>query len=242
MPVRIRRPATMGQGGRMTAHLLFEQSGTFKNAFKRLGVDAYDYDILNDFGETDYKIDLFQEIDRAYIGGGTIFDRINKDDIIIAFFPCTLFQENNFLMFKGNAYQQKNQTTEQKLAYTLERHNELNRMYGRISKLCLIAIRKGLRIIIENPYTQPHYLTLFFPIEPTIIDKNRRDRGDYYRKPTQYFFINCEPKNNFIFEPLEWVDIKNIEHQRNEDGKNRQVVKSMIHPQYAERFIKEFIL
>lgn len=91
----------------MRAHCLFEQSGTFKNAFKRLGVDAYDYDILDDFSETDYQIDLFKEIDRAYIGRGTIFDRINKDDIIIAFFPCTLFQENNFLFFKGKAYQQK---------------------------------------------------------------------------------------------------------------------------------------
>ena len=31
------------------AHCLFEQSGTFKNEFKKLGIDAYDYDILNDF-------------------------------------------------------------------------------------------------------------------------------------------------------------------------------------------------
>ena len=28
-------------------HLLFEQSGTFKNEFKKLGFNAYDYDILN---------------------------------------------------------------------------------------------------------------------------------------------------------------------------------------------------
>ena len=46
----------------MKAHCLFEQSGTFKNEFKKLGVDAYDYDILNDYGQTDYQIDLFKEI------------------------------------------------------------------------------------------------------------------------------------------------------------------------------------
>lgn len=46
----------------MTAHCLFEQSGTFKNEFKKLGINAYDYDILNEYGETDYKIDLFSEI------------------------------------------------------------------------------------------------------------------------------------------------------------------------------------
>ena len=48
-------------------HLLFEQSGTFKNEFKKLGfINSYDYDILNDFGETDFQIDLFNEIEKAY--------------------------------------------------------------------------------------------------------------------------------------------------------------------------------
>ena len=40
----------------MTFHCFFEQSGTFKNEFKKLGYEAYDYDILNDFGETDYQV------------------------------------------------------------------------------------------------------------------------------------------------------------------------------------------
>lgn len=53
----------------MKAHCLFEQSGTFKNEFKKLGVEAYDYDIRDDFGETDYVIDLFHEIEEAYRGG-----------------------------------------------------------------------------------------------------------------------------------------------------------------------------
>lgn len=46
----------------MIAHCLFEQSGTFKNEFKKLGIEAYDYDILNEYGETDYQLDLFAEI------------------------------------------------------------------------------------------------------------------------------------------------------------------------------------
>lgn len=46
-------------------HCLFEQSGTFKNAFIKRGVDAEDYDLLDDFGETDHVIDLFEEIDKA---------------------------------------------------------------------------------------------------------------------------------------------------------------------------------
>lgn len=46
----------------MIAHCLFEQSGTFKNEFKKLGIAAYDYDILNEYGETDKQLDLFSEI------------------------------------------------------------------------------------------------------------------------------------------------------------------------------------
>ena len=46
----------------MIAHCLFEQSGTFKNEFKKLGIEAYDYDIQDEFGETDYVVDLFENI------------------------------------------------------------------------------------------------------------------------------------------------------------------------------------
>ena len=46
--------------------LLFEQSGVFKKEFKKLGFEAFDVDIQNNFGETDYQIDLFAEIEKAY--------------------------------------------------------------------------------------------------------------------------------------------------------------------------------
>ena len=52
-------------------HCLFEQSGTFKNEFKKLGIDAEDYDILDDFGETDHIVDLFAEI-----RGGTTENKV----------------------------------------------------------------------------------------------------------------------------------------------------------------------
>lgn len=53
----------------MTVHCLFEQSGTFKNAFKKYGIEAYDYDIQNEFNETDYVTDLFKEIEKKKGGG-----------------------------------------------------------------------------------------------------------------------------------------------------------------------------
>ena len=50
-------------------HLMFEQSATFKNEFKKLGYEAIDYDIQDNFNQTDYQIDLFAEIEKAYEGG-----------------------------------------------------------------------------------------------------------------------------------------------------------------------------
>lgn len=38
-------------------HCFFEQSGTFKNEFIKLGIPAEDYDIQNNFGETDHVIE-----------------------------------------------------------------------------------------------------------------------------------------------------------------------------------------
>ena len=43
-------------------HCFFEQSGTFKNEFIKLGIPAEDYDIQNDFGQTENIVDLFKEI------------------------------------------------------------------------------------------------------------------------------------------------------------------------------------
>ena len=50
-------------------YLFFEQSGTFKNEFKKLGYEAVDVDIQSNFGETDDVMDLFAEIEKAYGGG-----------------------------------------------------------------------------------------------------------------------------------------------------------------------------
>ena len=47
-------------------YCFFEQSGTFKNEFKKLGYEAEDFDIQNEFGETDNVIDLFNEIETEY--------------------------------------------------------------------------------------------------------------------------------------------------------------------------------
>lgn len=226
----------------MKAHCLFEQSGTFKNEFKKLGIEAYDYDILNDYGETDYQIDLFAEIRRGYEGKPSIFDNIEHDDVILAFFPCTRFEAQILLHFRGDVYQMKKFTDIEKLEADLKLHSELSHNYELITKLAILVIRKGLRMVFENPYTEQHYLTRYWCLKPAIIDKDRTQNGDYCIKPTQYWFIGFKPKQNIIFEPLEYVELRNINNMKAKDGKNKTVRRSEIHPQYASRFIRQYIV
>lgn len=191
-------------------HCFFEQSGTFKNEFKKLGYEAYDYDILNDFKETDYIIDLFQEIEFAYDNKKSIFDNIKTTDMILAFFPCIRFEHQIIMHFKGVARQCKKMTDIEKLEYDLKLHKELSNLYSLITKLAIVCKRKNLPLIIENPYRSDNYLTRYWVLDNTFVDYDRTKNGDYYEKPTQYWFINCVPKQNFIFEPIKYVVSKKI--------------------------------
>lgn len=138
--------------------------------------------------------------------------------------------------------QQKNWDDLKKLKYSMKLHDELHELYELISMMVCVCIEKGLRIVIENPYTQPHYLTTYWCIKPTLIDRDRSLNGDYYKKPTQYWFVNCEPETNFIFEPIENVETYVVDGKRNRDDISKKVERSLMHPQYANRFIRQKII
>lgn len=219
-----------------TFHCFFEQSGTFKNEFKKLGYEAYDYDIQDEFNETDKIIDLFVDIEEAYGNRESIFDEIKQEDTIIAFFPCVRFEDQIQMAFRGTQFQMKNWSDEQKLENDIKLHRELSNLYEIITKLAIVCIRRNIQLIIENPYSTTHYLTKYWAIPSKIIDKDRRTRGDYFQKPTQYWFINCEPKYNMILEPQIWNETRTIENTSN------KTERSLISKDYANRFIREFII
>lgn len=123
---------------------MFEQSGTFKNAFLAHGIKAEDYDILDDFGQTDHIMDLFGEINKAYDGEPSIFDEIDPEDLCLAFFPCTRFECRIPLEFRGEAWQQRTWSEVQKLLYSMKLHDELNNLYILLCKLYQIALRGGV--------------------------------------------------------------------------------------------------
>lgn len=124
---------------------LFEQSGTFKNEFIKLGVPAEDYDILNDFGQTEHVVDLFSEIDKAYDGKPSMFDEIGEADLVFAFFPCTRFEAKIPLAFRGERHGMENMSDVRKLEQSMKLHEELHELYMRISKLFSICLRGGGR-------------------------------------------------------------------------------------------------
>ena len=217
-------------------YCFFEQSGTFKNEFKELGYEAFDYDIQDEFGETDYICDLFVDIEEAYKNKESIFDNITENDLIIAFFPCIRFEDQIQLHFRGEATQMKNWTDEQKLKNDLLLHNSLHELYTRITQLAIVCLRRKIPLIIENPYSTQHYLVRYWGIKAKVIDKDRTVRGDYYKKPTQYWFINCEPQQNMILEAYTINNRKTINNIHN------STERSLISKEYANRFIREFIV
>lgn len=225
-------------------HCFFEQSGTFKNEFKKLGIPAEDYDIQNNFGETDHVIDLFGEIEAAYDWKPSIFDNIRGGDLIMAFFPCINFCDAKTMIFKGVSIFQKKWSLGKIMDKNIEFAREREKFYELLLMLVSICSHRGLRLIIENPWNDSGetYLQRNF-IKPTIIDKDRTLRGDVFVKPTAYWFVNCENTVGYSYQKDKEVKIvyKAKDDHKVETGTCSEA-RSMIHPDYARNFICDFIL
>jgi hypothetical protein len=225
-------------------HCFFEQSGTFKNEFIKLGIPAEDYDIQNNFGETDHVIDLFGEIEAAYDGKPSIFDNIRGEDLIMAFFPCINFCDAKTMIFKGVSIFQKKWSLGKIMDKNIEFARERQKFYELLLMLVSICAHRGLRLIIENPWNDSGetYLQRNF-IKPTIIDKDRTLRGDVFVKPTAYWFVNCENTVGYSYQKDKEVKIvyKARDDHKVETGTCSEA-RSMIHPDYARNFICDFIL
>ena len=224
---------------------MFDQSGVFKNEFKKLGYEAFDYDIQDNFGETDYVKDLFAEIENAYMGVGveSIFDNITKDDLIMAFFPCIEFSCVAQMWYSLNQRDYEKWSYKKRIDYMIEKNNSRANMFNLLNKMCGVCLDRGFRLIFENPYGINTYLkTTVFLKKPSVIDNNRTLRGDYMVKPTAYWFFNCEPTEGASFQyPKERK--KSVIHCKPSGKKGLcSEERSMISPDYARNFICDFIL
>lgn len=222
-------------------HLFFEQSGTFKTEFQKLGVTAYDYDLQNNFGQTDWQGDLFAQINEEFEGRPSLFDAIKYDDLIIAFFPCIYFCEMSSIYFMGVSYNQSTYSPAAKILNILERSRLREEYYTTLLKLFFVCEVRKLRLIVENPYNAHHYLRFNFPYKPAVIDMNRRLKGDFFKKPTQYFFLNCEPAGKSSLQ-LDKAEKYIRDQKRTPVSGLCSEERSMIAPDYARNFICDHIL
>ena len=222
-------------------HCFFEQSGTFKNEFIKLGIPAEDYDIQNNFGETNHVIDLFAEIEKEYRGGqSSVFQNITKDDLIMAFFPCIYFTQNNTFFFDGTLIQWQQDTPKEKADKIIARSRERELMYERVLMLFTICDIKGIRLIGENPHNGCHYLNNNFMYKPALVDTNRQRRGDYFVKPTQYWYVNCEPTKGYSYQkPKKKLKVNSLSGHT---GSLCDEERSLISPDYARNFICDFVI
>ena len=220
-------------------HCFFEQSGTFKNEFIKLGIHAEDYDIQNHFGQTDNMDDLFKSIEDAYDGKPSLFDNITPDDLIMAFFPCIYFSCLSQMAMTWGCVNYRKKTVREATDLILERTKDREKFYTLAIKMLATAKERGLRLIMENPWSMQTYLKANFVIPPTLIDKDRSLRGDHFKKETAYWFINCTPTDGKSYQPAQKVRVLD------KKGAVKGICseeRSMISQDYARNFICDFIL
>ena len=189
-----------------------------------------------------------------------MFDRMTPDDLIIAFFPCIKFC--NIAEYNQRSAQEHlrriGKPIREIYEFLRKESSERYFMYQLCLKLHGVIEFNNLRMIMENPWHVANYTNLFWFKKVTLIDKDRTMRGDYFTKPTGYWFTNCEPTDGETFQPTpeylkKWTgvgvwsgnpckhDKKNIVKASNKTGLCSEE-RSMISSDYARNFICDFIL
>jgi hypothetical protein len=216
-------------------HCLFEQSGTYKQVFNNLGYKAYDYDISNQFNQTDYVIDLFKEIENAHNDKPSIFDNIKQDDLIISFFPCTYFSVQNNLIWSKKVYNFKTWSKQKIDDYIKDRLKQRELFYNTLLKYIDVVKKRKIKTVIENPYSGNYLLTQKKIKKPSLIIDDRSKLGDNHIKPTAFWFYNFEPSffSEFIYKNNSKVLIHN---------EIKGILRSQMHIDFAKNFVNKYIL
>lgn len=96
-------------------------------------------------------------------------------------------------------------------------------------------------MIFENPWAKQTYLKSNFLKMPYLIDNNRSLRGDFFVKPTAYWYWNCQPTRGESFQPNKNT-LRVFWQKKNPQAGVCSEERSMISPDYARNFICDFII
>lgn len=160
----------------------------------------------------------------------------------MAFFPCIYFTgSTNPLYYTLENINYQKMTTAQKIDAMLQRSKSRQYFYELIIKLVGVCLDRGFRIIIENPYSPLHYLCNNFFKAPDVFDRNRQRRGDFFKKPTGYWYFNCVPTIGYSYQnPKEKRTVSSCRGAKEAGLCSEE--RSLISPDYARNFICDFIL
>jgi hypothetical protein len=166
---------------------------------------------------------------------------MSKDGLIMAFFPCIYFCATSQMAFSFGYTNYRKLNMKEKTDKILERSANREYFFKLAVKMISIAEQKCLRLIMENPWSEQTFLKANFVMPPTLVDNNRMLRGDFYVKPTAYWFINSTPTSGKSYQN---------DKEKKTIMKARMGAKaglcseerSMISPDYARNFICDFII
>ena len=170
-----------------------------------------------------------------------MFDSITPDDLIVAFYPCIYFCEKSQNAFAFHNFNYRKLSDSEKIEKILARSADRTEFYERLLRFVSVCLKRNLRMVFENPWTQPHYLNDNFVKKPDIIDKYRSLRGDYYKKPTAFWFFGCKPTYGFSYQKdkrLKTIDKSKPSGKAGLCSEER----SLISPDYARNWICDFII
>lgn len=194
----------------------------------------------------------------------------------MAFFPCIKFcsvmeqvQHEDFYdasqrkrkdFGSKEYYEQKWRTLRN---YSIERFY----FYDVALKLTAVCQIRGFRMIMENPWHPTNFTNHFWFMRTSVIDKDRTRRGDYFRKPTAYWYVGCVPTYGETYQPTPRKQVRKVTAGSNALKTKEKLKKimdkeeldriyidhvsktgicdeerSMISPDYARNFICDFIL
>lgn len=186
-------------------------------------------------------MDIFFEIDKYLSFRNGLFSEIRPCDFVMAFFPCTYFCDANALLFSCMHASYKNLPFDDILEKIAKRSSAREQYYRKFCQLTIIAKKQGFPLVIENPYTGSSFLKFFAPFPPAFVDMNRQTHGDFYKKPTAYWAVNCRLSNGLkmcsnsqCFTVAKKNAIPGV--------RGKAAARSMISPRYAENFVENCIL
>ena len=212
---------------------LFEQSGTFAGEFRERGKATFDVDIENRFGKTDIEEDLISSLESDEIPADSVLNEIRRDDFIMAFFPCTYFTDQSQLTSRGDGGGMKDWSVERKLNRSIELMWKRAEYYNFFCNLFKFSLDVGCKMVVENPCGKYNFLRQYFPIRPAVVIPDRRVFGDAYKKPTQFFFLNCKPASKLLQTVAADTKKNPIEDSHGFD-------RSIISPLFAKMFVRNY--